>query len=63
MVIEQTPDALLKPKVRVFYSAKLRSHVLVQDIDLSRPDCHDRIAQMESPAEWGFRDLEKLWLP
>ncbi|MCF5988659.1 phosphodiesterase, partial [Xanthomonas perforans] len=46
-----------------FYSAKLRSHVLVQDIDLSRPDCHDRIAQMESPAEWGFRDLEKLWLP
>ncbi|WP_017170042.1 HD domain-containing phosphohydrolase, partial [Xanthomonas phaseoli] len=63
VVIEQTPDALLKPKVRVFYSAKLRSHVLVQDIDLSRPDCHDRIAQMESPADWGFRDLEKLWLP
>ncbi|PKV13567.1 HD-GYP domain-containing protein [Xanthomonas prunicola] len=63
VVIEQTPDALLKPKVRVFYSAKLRSHVLVQDIDLSRPDCQDRIAQMESPSEWGFRDLEKLWLP
>ncbi|MEA9588430.1 HD-GYP domain-containing protein [Xanthomonas sp. WHRI 10064A] len=63
VVIEQTPDALLKPKVRVFYSAKLRSHVLVQDIDLSRPDCQDRIAQMESPTDWGFRDLEKLWLP
>lgn len=63
VVIEQTPDSLLKPKVRVFYSAKLRSHVLVQDIDLSRPDCQDRIAQMESPTEWGFRDLEKLWLP
>ncbi|MFC7519906.1 HD-GYP domain-containing protein [Xanthomonas populi] len=63
VVIEQTPDALLTPKVRVFYSAKLRSHVLVQDIDLSRPDCQDRIAQMESPTDWGFRDLEKLWLP
>ncbi|CAD7713025.1 HD-GYP domain-containing protein [Xanthomonas hydrangeae] len=63
VVIEQTADALLKPKVRVFYSAKLRSHVLVQDIDLSRPDCQDRIAQMESPTDWGFRDLEKLWLP
>ncbi|AZR21292.1 HD-GYP domain-containing protein [Xanthomonas vasicola] len=63
VVIEQSPDSLLKPKVRVFYSAKLRSHVLVQDIDLSRPDCQDRIAQMESPSEWGFRDLEKLWLP
>ncbi len=63
VVIEQTPDALLKPKVRAFYSAKLRSHVLLQDIDLSRADCQDRIAQMESPADWGFRDLEKLWLP
>lgn len=63
VVIEQTPDALLKPKVRVFYSARLRSHVLVQDIDLSRPDCQDRIAQMESPGDWGFRELEKLWLP
>ncbi|MFO3707142.1 HD-GYP domain-containing protein, partial [Xanthomonas codiaei] len=63
VVIEQTPDALLKPKVRVFYSAKLRSHVLVQDIDLARPDCQDRIAQMESPSDWGFRDIEKLWLP
>ncbi|RBB07982.1 HD-GYP domain-containing protein, partial [Xanthomonas oryzae] len=63
VVIEQTPDSLLKPKVRVFYSAKLRSHVLVQDIDLSRPDSQDRIVQMESPSEWGFRDLEKLWLP
>ncbi len=42
----------------MFYSAKLRSHVLVQDIDLSRPDSQDRIVQMESPSEWGFRDLE-----
>ncbi|KAB7769836.1 HD-GYP domain-containing protein [Xanthomonas maliensis] len=63
VVIEQTPDALLRPKVRVFYSAKLRSHVLRQDIDLSRADCQDRIVQMETPADWGFRDIEKLWLP
>ncbi len=63
VVIEQTPDALLKPKVRAFYSARLRSHVLVQDIDLSRPDCQDRIEKMETPSDWGFRDLEKLWLP
>lgn len=63
VVIEQAPGALLKPKVRVFYSARLRSHVLLQDIDLSRPECQDRIVQMESPGDWGFRDLEKLWLP
>ncbi|MEA0634599.1 HD-GYP domain-containing protein [Xanthomonas campestris pv. campestris] len=63
VVIEQAAESLLKPKVRVFYSAKLRSHVLVQDIDLSRAECQDRIVQMESPTDWGFRDLEKLWLP
>jgi len=62
VVIEQNPDVLLKPVVRAFYSARLRSHQLVQDIDLARGDCQDRIAQVESSATWGFRDLDKLWL-
>lgn len=63
VVIEQNPDALLRPKVRVFYSARLRSHVLVRDLDLSADGCEDRIVQPESAHEWGFREPEKLWLP
>lgn len=63
VVIEQTPGALLKPRVRAFYSVRLRSHVLMQDIDLSAADCDDRIVQPESAQDWGFRELEKLWLP
>ncbi len=62
LVIGQNPGQLLKPVVRVFYSAKTRSHVLVNDIDLARADCQDRIVQLESPRAWGFRDLDKLWM-
>lgn len=62
VVIEQNAGQLLKPRVRVFHSAKRRSHLLVQDIDLSRDECQDRIVQLESPSKWGFRDLNKLWM-
>lgn len=62
VVIEQNPGLLLKPVVRVFYSARLDRHVLVQDIDLSRSDCRDRVLQLESASTWGFRDLDKLWM-
>lgn len=62
VVIEQNQGVLLKPVVRVFYSARLDRHVLLQDIDLSRSDCRDRIAQLESASTWGFRDLDKLWM-
>lgn len=61
VVIEQHPESLLTPRVRVFHSAKLRQHTLITDIDLAAPQCQDRIVQIESPAQWGFKDLEKLW--
>lgn len=59
VVIGQSPGALLRPKVRVFYSTKLRSYLLMHDIDLSAADCGDRIAQPESAHDWGFRELEE----
>jgi putative nucleotidyltransferase with HDIG domain len=62
VVIEQNPGLLLKPVVRVFYSARLNHHMLVQDIDLSCSDCRDRIVQLESAGTWGFRDLDRLWM-
>jgi uncharacterized domain HDIG len=62
VVLEQRPD-LTRPLVRVFYSARLRSHVLHVDLDLSAPGCNERITGIESPREWGFRDLHKLWAP
>jgi len=63
VVVEQNPATLLAPRVRVFYSAKSRTHVLMTDIDLATTGDRERIVGVESPATWGFRDLEKLWLP
>lgn len=63
VVLEQNAGSLLVPRVRVFYSARSRTHVLLHDIDLAAPGCVERIASIESPQVWGFRELEKLWMP
>lgn len=63
VVVEQNPATLLAPRVRVFYSAKSRTHLLLADIDLATTDGRERIVGIESPEKWGFRELEKLWLP
>ncbi len=63
VVIETGAQALAPPRVRVFYSARARSHVLNHDIDLAAPGCSERIVAVESPQAWGFRRLENLWMP
>lgn len=63
VVVEQNPATLLSPRVRVFYSVKQRKHVLMTDLDLATAGESERIVGVESPEKWGFRDLEKVWLP
>lgn len=63
VVVEQNPATLLAPRVRVFYSARSRTHLLMTDVDLAASGDRERIVGVESPAKWGFRELEKLWLP
>lgn len=63
VVVEQNPATLLAPRVRVFYSARQRKHVLMTDLDLATAGDRERIVGVESPEKWGFRDLEKVWLP
>lgn len=63
VVLEQHESALLTPRVRIFYNARHRSPVLIRDLDLATPGCQDRITGIESPETWGFKELEKLWMP
>lgn len=63
VVVEQNAATLLAPRVRVFYSVKQRKHVLMTDLDLATAGDRERIVGVESPEKWGFRELEKLWLP
>jgi HD-GYP domain-containing protein (c-di-GMP phosphodiesterase class II) len=61
VVLEQRPGSLSRPLVRVFFSARTRSQLLHSDVDLSAPGCSETITGLESPQQWGFRDLHKLW--
>lgn len=61
VVVEQTEHAPLTPKVRVFYSTKLRQHITPETIDLSRPGVSDRIASREDPARWGLTRVDEVW--
>ena len=61
VVIEQHSQSLLVPKVKVFFSAKSRAQIAQEVIDLSRPQCQDKIVARESAEKWGLVNLEALW--
>ncbi|QIL44874.1 HD-GYP domain-containing protein [Acidovorax sp. HDW3] len=61
VVTEQSPDALLAPRVRVFYSTKSQLRIPPELLDLSRPGCTEKIVAREDPAQWNFPDLNDLW--
>ena len=61
IVTEQSETSLLTPKVNVFFSAKLRTPILQETLDLALLVGKDKIIGRESPDEWGFRNLDDLW--
>ncbi len=61
VVIEQNEKSLLAPRVRVFFNARTRAHLPREVVDLARLVGRDKILGRESPAQWGFRDLDELW--
>ncbi len=61
VVTEQSPGALLTPRVRVFYSTKSQLRLPPEELDLSRPGCSEKIVAREDPVQWNFPDLNDLW--
>jgi len=61
LVIEQSPKSLLTPSIKVFYSTRSDARIKPEIVDLSRPECTDKIASREDPAKWSFPDLNELW--
>jgi putative nucleotidyltransferase with HDIG domain len=61
VVIEQNPDSVTSPKVRVFYSIRTKMPIALEVLDLANPRCTDRIAGRESNATWKFPHLDTLW--
>ncbi|HAQ86972.1 MAG TPA: phosphodiesterase, partial [Pseudomonas sp.] len=61
VVIDQHPEKLTEPLVRVFFSAKAKTPIQQLDLDLSRRNANDRIVGREDPAQWGFNNLDDFW--
>jgi putative nucleotidyltransferase with HDIG domain len=61
VVVEQSPQALTKPVVKVFYSVDRSAYVSPQVIDLSAPNVIESIVGREDPLEWEFKGLERFW--
>ncbi len=59
VVVEQGPRSLLSPVVRTFFSTKSNEPIAPVLVDLHSST--DRIVSRESPADWGFQHLDKLW--
>lgn len=61
VVLDQNPDSLLAPTVKVFFSTKSNERIVPQVIDLASPQCSERIVGRERATEWGFLDLDEMW--
>ena len=62
VVVEQNPLQLAAPVVKVFFSVATEMRVSPRSIDLARPGCADRIVGREALSNWGFQNLDELWL-
>lgn len=62
VVVEQTAKSLTTPRVKVFFSTQSNHRIMPELVDLSCPDCREKIAAREDPARWHFPDLNELWL-
>lgn len=61
VVIEQQAKSLLAPRVKVFFSAKSKTPIQQEILDLSKLVGRDKIVGRECAEEWGFRNTDELW--
>ncbi len=62
VVVEQHEKNLLKPVVKVFFSAKSRAYIATEILDLSSATCHDSIVSRDDPEKWGILDINRFWV-
>jgi putative nucleotidyltransferase with HDIG domain len=62
VVVAQSPDSLLTPRVKVFFSTRGNARIRPELVDLSAPGCREKIVSREDPTLWNFTDLNELWV-
>jgi putative nucleotidyltransferase with HDIG domain len=61
VVVESDSEALLTPKVAVFFSTAAQERIKPVLLDLALPGCGDRVVGRESNRKWGFKQLDEFW--
>lgn len=61
VVVEQNPEQLVAPWVKVFFSTRSQMPVPLEVLDTSQPGCGDRVVGRESNQVWKFKHLDELW--
>ena len=61
VVVGQSATSLLAPQIKVFFSLRCEARIVPEMVDLSEPDCREKIEAREDPAKWNFPDLFTLW--
>jgi putative nucleotidyltransferase with HDIG domain len=61
IVLEQNPQRLTSPKVKVFFSTRSGLPLRPETVDLNESPGRDRIESREDPAKWNFSYLNSLW--
>lgn len=61
VVIAQTDQSLLTPRVKVFFSIESDKRIPPEILDLSKPSCQDKIVSHEDPGKWKISDIQELW--
>jgi putative nucleotidyltransferase with HDIG domain len=61
VVVEQNPNKLTMPKVKLFFSTKSGMPLEPKLVDLKEASCTDKIVSREPPENWNFSYLNDLW--
>lgn len=59
VVIEQTEESLLTPRVKVIFSIQSMTHIPPETLNLSHPGLQDQIIGQENPSEWGIENINE----
>jgi len=61
VIVEQNPQSLTRPLLKVFFSTRTNMPIPVQLLDLSKSGQTDTIVNREDPQKWQFSNLNALW--
>ena len=61
VVVEQSENSLLTPKVKVFFSVKSNAYIPPEVVDLARLEGYDKIMGLEDAEKLGLKNVHGIW--